>query len=752
MLLAANAPTGTSSCPGCSQVHAAVRARLQSPDRLQFTEILNTHTHTHTQFSCVRMTCCHTVGQWVLRTPDQDPARHSENKKKTGPQFVRLSTDGHLDDSGGLARLGSEEWGQEQNMDRSGSSFSMEYATPVREVLKAARRETLEYDDIGMRKRSESQMDGSLSPILRRLPARSQTNVGTYTDMKTMGRTGVMTQKGDKTDRKIDPRTHLLEEECKRHQDTLPQSLHDHVAALSKGPVFFKPQDLVDPMQRFRDRERRFKRDGSLRDRLGRGENEAVIRTKLRSHETSAMDGPIKELPKKGDPRVKAEDVPREVRRALALLEGGPSPRSTAAGGPTTPIDSRLVFDRMYKGQTSWDVKLLAGREMCVLPKVETEVHDSASKADTRSLPTKQMIQAHASMLDEKAREATKAGCEAFQVGENKKVKQLRKDSWDVVKRWEERLAALPRMKRGLMELCCISIGWQGELSSHSALISAILRTGLDERAQRVLAMPEIRNIMPHHKDSLASEGRRKQIAKTLDALFGKKMVITQLRSRLQHYFKEFRIEWEDAVPMLDALSMEDLEVCSKRINELDAGRSDADGHGHSGDKEEAADFSMLLCIMERQEATKLESVKAQVAELKKAAGDLVQHSAKQRREVFGFIESRLTKKFGPLESYVPPEVRESTATCMLDTLLDCSKKASEKKTSIRAQLVPVQAEVASLTEIINADGSKATAEQMAHLHHLSELQAKLEISLEKCREVEDLDSITTEIIRYRKR
>ena len=133
------------------------------------------------------MTCCHTVGQWVLRTPDQDPARHSENKKKTGPQFVRLSTDGHLEDSGGLARLGSEEWGQEQNMDRSGSSFSMEYATPVREVLKAARRETLEYDDIGMRKRSESQMDGSLSPILRRLPARSQTNVGTYTDMKTMG-------------------------------------------------------------------------------------------------------------------------------------------------------------------------------------------------------------------------------------------------------------------------------------------------------------------------------------------------------------------------------------------------------------------------------------------------------------------------------------------------------------------------------------------------------------------------------------
>jgi hypothetical protein len=683
--------------------------------------------------------CFHTAGQWVLRTPDQDAVRKLGNKKKTTHQYVRLSTEGHVEGHGGLARLSSEEWGQDQNLEQSESNFSMEYASPVREVLKAARRETSENDKIVERKRSNSQMDGKLSPLPNRLPPRPLTALE-----------GVMTQKGVLTERQLDPSVHFLEEDFRRHQDTLPQSMHDHVLAVGNGPIFFKPHELVDPVQAYRARERRFKRDGSVRDRLGRGESEGVIRMKLRSHTTSSIYGLMKELPRKDDLRVKAEDVPREVRRALALLEGGPSPRSIVADGATTPIDSRLVVDRMCKGLTSWDAKLLAGREKCVLLKVKAEVHDSTSKVNTSALPTKQMIQAHATMLDEQAHEATKAGCEVFQENDHKRVEQLRKDSWDVVKHWEERLSSLPRIRKALTELCRISVGWKDELASHSALIGAILRTGLDERAQRVLALPEIRSMFEHHPLAFVSDGRRKKIGQTLDALFGKRLIIAQLRSRLQQYFKGFKIEWEDAVPMLEALRVEDLKDCLKRSSEAEAAQNDADGDSHGEDKEDVENFNFLLGIMESREGeTNLSGVKAKVAELKKAAGELLQNSAKQRRDVFGFIESKLNEKFGPLEKYVPPEERDTTPTCMLDKLLECSKRASEKKASVREQLVPVQAEAASLTEVINAADGKATTEQITHLHHLSELQAKLTVSLNKCREVEDLDSITAEIIRY---
>jgi hypothetical protein len=709
--------------------------------------------------------CFHTAGQWVLRTPDQDPVRNLGNKKKPTPQVDRLISDSPVEGSGGLAGLISEEWGQDQNVDRSECddelsasrteiNFSMEYASPVRDVLKAARSETSDNDEMYLHKRSVSQMDGKISPILNRLRVRPQTNLGRYTDMKTMsGRTEVMPH-GVLKEKQIDPRLHVFEEEL---------SMHDHVSGVGKGAIFFKPHELVDPVQAFRDRERRFKRDGSLRDRLGRGENEAVIRMKLRSHKASVIEGPMKELPRKDDLRVKAEDVPREVRRALALLGRGPSPMPLVAGGATTPIDSALVFDRMHKGQTSWDVNLIAARKTCVLPEVQIDVHNSTSKADTSAMPTKQMIQAHATMLDEKAHEATNAGCEVFQVSEFKRLDRLRKISWDVVKRWEERLSALPRIRKALMELYShISEGGKKEPASHSAIFGAILRTGLDERAQRVLAMPDIRTIFVNHKDALVSEGRRMKIRQTLDALFGKKLVIAQLRSGLQHYFKEFKIEWEDAVPMLEALRTEDLEVCLKSKSEAEADQNYAtsfwsasasqqnDGHGE--EKEDVEEFNFLLSIMERKdEKTNLAGAKFKVAKLKKTAGELLQTSAKQRREVFGFIESKLNEKFGPLENYVPPEERDTTPTCMLDKLWECSKRASEKIASIRDQLDSVQAEVASLTEIINAADGKATTEQTAHLHHLSELQVKNNMSLERCREVEDLDSITSEIIRYRK-
>jgi hypothetical protein len=263
-----------------------------------------------------------------------------------------------------------------------------------------------------------------------------------------------------------------------------------------------------------------------------------------------------------------------------------------------------------------------------------------------------------------------------------------------------------------------------------------------------------------HHPLAFVSDGRRKKIGQTLDALFGKKLVIAQLRSRLQQYFKGFKIEWEDAVPMLEALRTEDLEVCLKSKSEAEVDQNYAasfwsasasqqnDGRGE--EKEDLEEFNFLLSIMERQdEKTTLAGAKFKVAKLKKAAGELLQTSAKQRREVFGFIESKLNEKFGPLENYVTPEERDTTPTCMLDKLWECSKRASEKIASIREQLGSVQAEVASLTEIINAADGKATTEQITHLHHLSELQAKLTVSLNKCREVEDLDSITAEIIRY---
>jgi hypothetical protein len=706
-----------------------------------------------------------TAGQWVLRTPDQDPVRNLGNKKKPAPQFDRLSSDSPLEGSGGLARLSvsSEEWGQDQNVDKSECdqelsacptevNFSMEHASPVRDVLKAARRETSDNDEMYLHNRCVSQMDGRFSPILNRLHVRPQTKLGTYTDMKTMSaRTRVMSHSILK-EKQIDHRLHVFEEEF---------SMHDHVSALGKGPMFFKPHALEDPVQAFRDRERTFKRDGSLRDRLGRGENEAVIRMKLRSHKASAMEGPMKELPRKDDLRVKAADVPREVRRALGLLEKGPSP------GPrpivALPIDSTLVFDRMHKGQTSWNGKLIAARKTCVLPKVQTmaDVHNSTSKADTSAMPTKQMIQAHAAMLDEKAHEATDAGCEVFQVGENKRLNQLLRISWGVVNRWEERLSALHRVGKALMELNGqIFEGGKNEPASHSALLGAILRTGLDKRAQRVLAMPDVRTMFENHKDAPESEGRRMKIRQTLDALFGKKLVIVQLRSRMQHYFKEFKIEWEDAVPMLEALRTEDLEVCLKSKSEAEVDQNYAasfwsasasqqnDGQGE--EKEDVEEFNFLLNIMERQdEKTNLAGAKLKVAKLTKAAGELLQTSAKQRREVFGFIESKLNEKFGPLENYVPPEERDTTPTCLLDKLWECSKRANERVASIREQLCSVQAEVASLTEIINAADGKATTEQTAHLHHLSELQVKINMRVEKCREVEDLDSITSEIIRY---
>jgi hypothetical protein len=38
----------------------------------------------------------------------------------------------------------------------------------------------------------------------------------------------------------------------------------------------------------------------------------------------------------------------------------------------TPEIEMSIAIDRLNKGMSAWDTKLLAGREKCVKPKVET--------------------------------------------------------------------------------------------------------------------------------------------------------------------------------------------------------------------------------------------------------------------------------------------------------------------------------------------------------------------------------------------
>jgi len=143
------------------------------------------------------------------------------------------------------------------------------------------------------------------------------------------------------------------------------------------------------------------------------------------------------------------------------------------------------------------------------------------------------MIAAHALMLDEQARKVTEAGFKKFQESQDHQLDHLRQDSWDVVQRWEERLSDLPRMKKGMLELCNISIGWQDQLALESATIQAFLRTGMDERATRVLELPAIRAMIPHHKEAYASEARRKNITQMLESLSRNKTVLKECSEKV---------------------------------------------------------------------------------------------------------------------------------------------------------------------------------------------------------------------------
>ena len=163
---------------------------------------------------------------------------------------------------------------------------------------------------------------------------------------------------------------------------------------------------------------------------------------------------------------------------------------------------------------------MLAGRDACILPKVETKIDaDVTNKMDTRQLPTKEMIQVHAKMLDKQARQSTKAAFRSFQENEAQKLDDLRKNSWDVVQRWDELLDKFPMIREGIKELSCVEFGWKENLVNDGAVINAYLRTGADERAERVLAVPQIRDMIKHHPQAYQSELRRKKIVKLLEDL-----------------------------------------------------------------------------------------------------------------------------------------------------------------------------------------------------------------------------------------
>jgi len=444
-----------------------------------------------------------TDGQWILRAQGgsnfkTEAPRNVEKGPESDVQALRLATEG----DGGAYESDSFGFGKEHQQENS-----MKCSTPVRQVVDAARREAHEHDEAirKLPRRSESLRATSVSPVLK-VPLRSKTNLGSYRKAGHSDKSTLETgnEMGDDSPRVL-------------------VGLYDDMR-LPRRPIFFKTHHLKDPVQAYRDEQRMRKRDGSVRDRLGRGQNEAAIRSELRSLHVPALQASPRAFGAIDATNSRVEHVQRELHRALSLLHEGEigATRPLSDVAPVTPdIEMRLMLDRMGKGQSSIDIKLLAGRHMRVPPKINTSVSDS--KTDTSKLPTKQMITVHAQMLAEHARHVTKEALKSFKASEDVKLDELRKESWDVVQRWEELLAQLPRIKKATGQLCGISIDWQGALVHESEMIQAFLRTGMDDRATNVLEMPEIRNLIIHHHDAYASELRRKQIRQTLQTLSEKK-------------------------------------------------------------------------------------------------------------------------------------------------------------------------------------------------------------------------------------
>jgi hypothetical protein len=419
----------------------------------------------------------------------------------------------------------------------------MQFLSPVRDLLKDARRQVQEFDEQrdAEPKRSVSQLQGPITSSMVEKPLyRSKTNLGTYTDMQCTERTNRMTKMGDKTDRSIDPAQFLEDEDEKRREDlTRPDNLAGQVSTMSERPMFFKLGDLKDPVQAFRERERRFKRDGTLRDRLGRSENEAAIRAKMRyihAQNFHALD--VQQPLKRESIRNKVSDVPKEMLRAISLLESTTTQPLSFHVPPMTPeMTLKMTFDRLTKGMSSHDAKLLAGRDTCVLPKVDRTMPEGTM--DTTQLPTKQMFEAHGKMLHDQVTRLTKAGVHDWQDSENHKLSELRMQSWDAVQQWEERLASLPRIKKGFKDLWVsgenATLNWTADLVRDGEIIQAVLRTGIGERGASVLNMPQIRTF---HMSGLTmrsifpSEMRRTKIKYLLQYLEEQKVALMEYLQR----------------------------------------------------------------------------------------------------------------------------------------------------------------------------------------------------------------------------
>lgn len=192
----------------------------------------------------------------------------------------------------------------------AGQGNCIEFATPARQVVAAARRELSQYDPPQLQQRSASLRESTSSPFSSlpvRARIRSKTNLGNYdqplTDFQTdagriqTGKNGLLTRE-DRTEHDDMAGNFHDDDLNDRHLHSLPGSLLEHVTggAQRSRPIFFSTESLKDPVQAFRQRERRYKRDGSLRDRLGRAHIEASIRSHLRENAFMGLERSLEGL------------------------------------------------------------------------------------------------------------------------------------------------------------------------------------------------------------------------------------------------------------------------------------------------------------------------------------------------------------------------------------------------------------------------------------------------------------------------
>ena len=241
-----------------------------------------------------------------VSTQKEDPAAAKRPWTEVKPMNTEICTD--EDEYVGLYTKDQSEISS--NMTVAGQGNCIEFATPARQVVAAARRELSEYDLPQLQQRSASLRESSSSPFSSlpvRARIRSKTNLGNYdqplTDFQTdagriqTGKTGLLTRE-DRTEHDDLAGNFHNDDLNHRHVHSLPGSLLEHVieGQLRSRPIFFSTESLKDPVQAFRQRERRYKRDGSLRDRLGRAHIEASIRSHLRENAFMGLETSLEGL------------------------------------------------------------------------------------------------------------------------------------------------------------------------------------------------------------------------------------------------------------------------------------------------------------------------------------------------------------------------------------------------------------------------------------------------------------------------